>query len=211
MEIKMSGLLGKKIGMTRIFDEDGDMVPVTVIEAGPCYVTQIKTEENDGYNAVQVGFDTKKEKNTGKPLMGHFKKLDSKPLRILKEFSIPSGLDLKMGDELKVDIFKSGDTVKVTGISKGRGFTGVVKRHGFGGGPVTHGQSDRLRAPGSLGQSSYPSRVFKGLKMAGRMGNKKVSVVGLTVAKVDAEKNLLFIKGAVPGARHSFLKIYQAL
>jgi large subunit ribosomal protein L3 len=205
----MSGLLGKKIGMTRIFDEAGDMVPVTVIEAGPCYVTQIKTEENDGYSAVQVGYGTKKEKNTTKPLMGHFKKSDNKPLRILKEFAIPNGIELKIGDELKVNIFKAGDTVKVTGISKGRGFTGVVKRHGFGGGPLTHGQSDRLRAPGSLGQSSDPSRVFKGIKMAGRMGNKKASVVGLTIAKVDPEKNLLFIKGALPGARNSFLEIYQ--
>jgi large subunit ribosomal protein L3 len=205
----MSGLLGKKIGMTRIFDEAGDMVPVTVIEAGPCYVTQIKTEENDGYSAVQVGYGTKKEKNTTKPLMGHFKKSDNKPLRILKEFAIPNGIELKIGDELKVNIFKAGDTVKVTGISKGRGFTGVIKRHGFGGGPLTHGQSDRLRAPGSLGQSSDPSRVFKGIKMAGRMGNKKASVVGLTIAKVDPEKNLLFIKGALPGARNSFLEIYQ--
>ncbi len=205
----MSGLLGKKIGMTRIWDEAGTTIPVTIIEAGPCYVTDIKTEEKDGYSAIQLGFGVKKEKNVNKPTAGHFKRSEVKPLRFLKEFNSPSGSELKLGDELKVDIFKPGDKVKVTGFSKGRGFAGVVKRHGFRGGPVSHGQSDRLRAPGSLGQSSYPSRVYKGLKMAGHLGNKRVSQRGMTIVKIDAEKNLLFIKGSVPGARNSYLEVFQ--
>jgi large subunit ribosomal protein L3 len=183
--MKMSGLLGKKIGMTRIFDEVGNMIPVTVIEAGPCYVTQVKTREKDGYDAVQLGYGSKKEKNTTKPLLGHFKNANTAPQRKLKEFSPFSDREVKIG------------------------FAGVVKRHGFSGGPVTHGQSDRLRAPGSLGQSSDPSRVYKGLKMAGRMGNKRASVRSLKVAKVDAEKNLIFIKGAVPGSRNNFVEIYK--
>jgi large subunit ribosomal protein L3 len=209
LERKMSGLLGKKIGMTRIWDEAGTTIPVTIIEAGPCYVTDIKTEEKDGYSAVQLAFGVKKEKNVNKPAAGHFKRSEVKPLRFLKEFNSPSGSELKLGDELKVDIFKPGDKVKVTGFSKGRGFAGVVKRHGFRGGPVSHGQSDRLRAPGSLGQSSYPSRVYKGLKMAGHLGNKRVSQRGMTIVKIDAEKNLLFIKGSVPGARNSYLEVFQ--
>ncbi len=206
----MSGLLGKKIGMTRIFDETGNMVPVTVIQAGPCYVTQIKTRETDGYEAVQLGFGEKKEKNVTRPILGHLKKAGVPPVRKLKEFPPFTDRELKVGDVVTVEIFKPGDTVKVSGNSKGRGFAGVVKRHGFGGGPKSHGQSDRLRAPGSLGQSSYPSRVFKGLKMAGRMGNRRVSVKGLKVVKVDVEKNLLFVKGAVPGARNNFVEIYKA-
>ncbi|OPX35775.1 50S ribosomal protein L3 [candidate division KSB1 bacterium 4484_188] len=205
----MSGMLGKKIGMTRVFDESGNIVPVTVIEAGPCYVTQIKTLEKDGYEAVQLGFGVKKEKNTIKPLMGKFKKAGIAPQRKLKEFSPFEDRELKLGDEVTVEMFQPGDVVKVSGLSRGLGFTGVVKRHGFGGGPVTHGQSDRLRAPGSLGQSSYPSRVFKGIKMAGHMGDKRVSVRGLKVVKVDAEKNLLFVKGAVPGSRNNFVEIYK--
>jgi len=205
----MSGIIGKKIGMTRIFDEEGNVVPVTVIQAGPCYVTQIRTIEKDGYEAVQIGYDIKKEKNTTRPLLGHFKKANVPPLRRLKEFPPFEDREVKVGDEIKVDIFNPGEIVKVTGLSKGRGFAGVVKRHGFGGGPKTHGQSDRLRAPGSIGQSSYPSRVFKGMRMAGHMGNKRVSVIGLKVVKVDPENNLLFIKGAVPGARNSFVEIYK--
>ena len=205
----MSGLLGKKIGMTRIFDEEGRVVPVTVIQAGPCYVTLIRTRERDGYEAVQLGFDEKKEKNTTKPLMGLFKKAGVPPLRKLKEFPPFPDRELKPGDVVTVDIFKPGDVVKVSGTSKGRGFAGVVKRHGFGGGPKTHGQSDRLRAPGSIGQSSFPSRVFKGMRMAGHMGNKRVSVVGLKVVRVDPEKNLLFVKGAVPGARNNYVEIYK--
>jgi len=206
----MSGLLGKKIGMTSFFSEEGNMVPVTIIEAGPCYVIQIKSTEKDGYNAIQVGYGDKKEKNISKPLSGHFKKADVKPVRFIKEFSLLTDREMKLGDEIKVDLFQPGDKVKVTGYGKGRGFTGVVKRHGFSGGPLTHGQSDRLRAPGSLGQSSYPSRVYKGIKMAGHMGNKRVSVSGLVVVKVDPEKNLLFVKGAVPGARNSYLEIHKA-
>jgi large subunit ribosomal protein L3 len=206
----MSGILGKKIGMTRIFDNEGNVIPVTVIEAGPCYVTQIKTEKIDGYNAVQLGYGTKKEKNVTKPILGHLKKAGVQPTQKLKEFEPFKDRELKIGDEVKADVFKPGDVVKVTGISKGRGFAGVVKRHHFSGGPVTHGQSDRLRAPGSLGQSSDPSRVYKGLKMAGQLGNKKVSVKNLTIVMVDAEKNLLFIEGAVPGARNSFVEIYSA-
>jgi len=206
----MSGLLGKKIGMTRIFDELGNTVPVTVLQAGPCYVLQLKTEEKDGYNAVQLGFEEKKEKNVTKPILGHLKKAGTQPLRKIKEFPVFAEKDLKLGDEVKVDIFQPGDRVKITGLSKGRGFTGVMKRHNFSGGQVTHGQSDRLRAPGSLGQSSSPSRVFKGIKMAGRMGNEQVSLPNVKVVKVDPEKNLLFVKGGIPGARNSYVEIYPA-
>lgn len=205
----MSGILGRKIGMTRIFDEAGDMIPVTVIQAGPCLVTQVKTKDKDGYEAVQLGFGVKKEKNTSKPLLGHFKKATVSPLRFVKEFPPFKDREVKAGDVITVDLFENGEIVKVSGTSKGKGFTGVVKRHGFGGGPKTHGQSDRLRAPGSLGQSSYPSRVFKGIKMGGRMGNKRSTVTGLTVVKVDAEKNLLFLKGALPGARNNFVEVYK--
>ncbi len=206
----MSGMLGRKIGMTRIFDETGNLVPVTIIEAGPCYVTQVKTVEKDGYEAVQLGFGVKKEKNTTRPVLGHLKKANVPPLRKLKEFKPFEDREVKPGDVITVELFQPGDRIKVSGTSKGRGFQGVVKRHGFRGGPRTHGQSDRLRAPGSLGQSSYPSRVFKGLKMAGQMGNKRASVTGSTVVKVDVEKNLLFVKGAVPGARNNFVEIYKA-
>jgi large subunit ribosomal protein L3 len=206
----MSGLLGKKIGMTRIFDELGNSIPVTVLHAGPCYVTQIKTEKKDGYDAVQLGFEEKKEKNVTKPILGHLKKAGTQPLRKIKEFPAFPDKELKPGDEVKVNIFRPGDILKITGLSKGRGFTGVVKRHNFRGGPVSHGQSDRLRAPGSLGQSSYPSRVYKGMKMAGHMGNKQVSLPSVTVVKVDPEKNLLFVKGGIPGARNSYVEIYPA-
>jgi large subunit ribosomal protein L3 len=205
----MSGLLGKKIGMTRIFDETGNMIPVTVVKAGPCYVTQVKTLERDGYRAMQLGFDSKKEKNTINPVLGHFKKVNVPPLRLLKEFSFDEGEDFKVGDLVKVDMFKAGDVVKVSGRSKGRGFQGVMKRHGFQGAQTTHGQSDRTRAPGSLGQSSYPSRVFKGMKMGGRMGNTRVSVKGLLIVKVDSDNNLLFVKGAIPGARNSYVEIHK--
>jgi large subunit ribosomal protein L3 len=205
----MSGLLGKKIGMTRIFDETGNMIPVTVVKAGPCYVTQVKTLERDGYRAMQLGFDSKKEKNTIKPVLGHFKKVNVPPLRLLKEFSFDEGEDFKVGDLVEVDMFKAGDVVKVSGRSKGRGFQGVMKRHGFQGAQTTHGQSDRTRAPGSLGQSSYPSRVFKGMKMGGRMGNTRVSVKGLLIVKVDSDNNLLFVKGAIPGARNSYVEIHK--
>ncbi len=196
----MSSLIGKKLGMTRFFDEKGENVVVTILEAGPCYVTEIRSKEKHGYDAVQVGFDPKREKITTKPVLGHFKKANTKPLRIIKEFkNFDSQSNLKLGDELKVDIFSAGDRITVTGVSKGKGFAGGVRRHKFSGGPKTHGQSDRHRAPGSLGQSSYPSRVFKGLKMAGRMGGKNVTVKNLKVMKVDAQKNILIVKGAIPG------------
>lgn len=197
----MIGLIGKKIGMTRIFDPQGNCRAVTVIETGPCYVTQIKTIENDGYEAVQFGYNNVREKLTRKPLQGHLKKAKVPHLKTLKEFKNFDGSEkLKLGDEIKVDIFSEGDKVIITGISKGKGFTGVVKRHGFGGGPKTHGQSDRYRAPGSIGQSSSPSRVFKGMKMAGRSGGKKVTVKNLLVEKVDQKNNLLIVRGTIPGA-----------
>ena len=205
----MSGLLGKKIGMTQVFDEKGNVVPVTVIKAGPCYVTQVKTVEKDGYRAVQLGFGEAKEKNTTKPRLGLFKKAGTPVLRVLKEFKLKTDTELKPGDQLNADFFSVGEKVSVVGKSKGRGFQGVMKRHGFAGAQITHGQSDRQRAPGSLGQSSFPSKVFKGLRMAGRMGNDNVKVSGLKVIKVDPENNLLFIKGAVPGARNSYVEIYK--
>lgn len=203
----MAGILGYKVGMTQIFDENGLVVPVTVVKAGPCYVTQIKTKENDGYDMVQLAFGDIKEKRLTKPLLGHFKKAGVSPKRHLVEFDFGSDHGLKVGDEIKVDILKPGSAVKVSGVTKGKGFQGVVRRHGFGGGPKTHGQSDRLRAPGSIGQSSYPSRVFKGMKMAGRMGGKRHTLVNVKVVKVDPENNLLFLKGAVPGARNSLVEI----
>ena len=195
--------------MTTIFESDGNAVPCTVIEAGPCYVTQIKNKDKDGYESVQLGFEEKKEKNTTKPLTGKFKKVKTPVLRFLREVkNFPAG-DIKEGDQIKVDIFKEGDIVKVTGISKGKGFQGVVKRHGFGGGQRTHGQSDRQRAPGSIGGSSYPSRVFKGQRMAGRMGNDTVSVRNLRVVKIFSDSNLILIKGAVPGTKTGLVEIYK--
>ncbi|OGB98720.1 50S ribosomal protein L3 [candidate division KSB1 bacterium RBG_16_48_16] len=196
----MQGLLGKKLGMTRIFDDAGNAMAATVIEAGPCVVAQIKTVERDGYSAIQVGFGEQSEKHTNKPETGHFRKNGLKLFKVLQEFrDFESEEPPKVGDEIKADIFSVGDIVTVAGISKGKGFQGVVKRHKFSGGPKTHGQSDRLRAPGSLGQSSYPSRVYKGLRMAGRMGGKKVTIKTLRVVKVDPDNNLLIIRGAVPG------------
>ena len=204
----MSSLIGKKLGMTRYYDQSGQNVVVTILEAGPCYVTEIRSKKKHGYYAVQLGFDPKREKLITKPVMGHLKKAKVKPLKMIKEFrNFDSQNDLKLGDEIKVDVFSIGDRVTVTGISKGKGFAGAVKRHHFKGGPKTHGQSDRHRAPGSLGQSSYPSRVYKGLRMAGRMGNEKVSVKNLKVIKVDAEKNLLIVKGAVPGHSKNYVFI----
>lgn len=205
----MSGLLGRKIGMTQVFDDEGNMVPVTVVEAGPCYVVQVKTVDNDGYSAVQIGFQEKKEKNTVRPQQGHFAAAKVPNLRILKEFPVPYNKELKAGDVLGADFFEEGDEVKVTGLGKGKGFAGVVKRHGFGGGRKTHGQSDRLRAPGSIGQSSYPSKVFKGIKMGGRTGGKQVSVAGLRIVKVDNENNLIFVQGSIPGSRNSVVEIYK--
>ena len=203
----MSGLIGKKIGMTSIFDESGKNVPCTVIEAGPCVVTQVRTEEVDGYKAVQLGFDDKTEKNAVKAEQGHFKKAGSTVKKKVVEFQ---GYDkeYKIGDSIKVDHFEEGEFVDVSGISKGKGFQGVVKRHGFAGvGQATHGQHNRLRAPGSIGAASYPARVFKGMKMAGRMGGEKVKVMNLRVLKVVPEKNLLVLKGCVPGHKNSYLTI----
>ncbi len=193
------------MGMTRLFDKDGRSVPVTVIEAGPCVVTQVKTEESDGYVAVQLGFEDKKEVKTNRSQAGHFKKAGVSPKRYLAEFAIDRGRSPKTGDEYSVEMFKDGDYVQIKGVSKGKGFTGVVKRYGFGGGPKTHGQSDRLRAPGSIGQASDPSRVWPGTKMPGRHGNRTTLVDNLEVVKVDSDNNNLFIKGAVPGGRNGIV------
>ena len=203
----MPGLIGKKIGMTSIFDEEGKQVPCTVIQAGPCVVTQVKTVENDGYAAVQLSFDEKKEKSTPRALLGHFKKAGTTPKRKVIELK---GFvrDWKTGDVITVDYFKDDIWLDVAGISKGKGFQGVVKRHGFRGvGDATHGQHNRLRAPGSLGASSYPSRVFKGMRMAGRMGGAKTKILNLRVMKIIAENNILLLKGSVPGSNGSYLII----
>lgn len=205
----MSGLIGRKIGMTSIFDENGKNIPCTVIEAGPCVVTQVRTNEVDGYEALQLGFDDKKEKHATKAEVGHFKKAGVAAKRKvveIKEFEE----DYKLGDVITVSLFNEGDYVDVQGISKGKGFQGVVKRHGFGGvGQSTHGQHNRLRAPGSVGASSYPSRVFKGMRMAGRMGGKNVTIQNLVVLKVVEDKNLLVVKGAVPGHKNSYVTIQK--
>lgn len=202
----MPGLLGKKIGMTSVFSTEGKNIPCTIIEAGPCVVTQVKTEETDGYNSVQIAYGEKKEKNTSAAMMGHFKKAGTTPKRKLVEVQ---GLDdRKVGDEVTVDIFEEGQWVDVTATSKGKGFQGVVKRHGFGGvGDATHGQHNRLRAPGAIGAGSDPSRVFKGTRMAGQTGNARVTIQNLKVVKVYADKNLLVIKGSVPGANGSMVLI----
>jgi large subunit ribosomal protein L3 len=206
----MTGLLGKKIGMTSIFDDAGHVIPCTVIEAGPCFVTQIKTKERDGYDAVQLGFDQQKERLVNKPLKGHFAAGKAKPTRIVREFRGNGVSDVQPGQEFKVDsVFTKGDLVKIVGTSKGRGFQGVVKRHHFGGGFRTHGQSDRERAPGSIGSSSHPSRVFRGQRMAGRMGGEQVTVRNLHVVGVIPDSNLLLVKGSVPGAVNGYLEIHK--
>jgi len=203
----MQAILGLKKGMTQVFDDSGLVVPVTIIQAGPCYVTQIKKTETDGYNSVQVSFLDKKESRTTKPLKGHFDKAKISPKRIIKEFKFSDADELEIGKEIKVDRFAAGDVVEVSGISKGKGFQGVMKRHNFRGGQQTHGQSDRLRAPGSIGQSSYPSRVFKGMKMAGRMGGDRKSLKSVQIVKVDVENNLLYLKGSIPGSKNSVVEI----
>ena len=205
----MGGLLGKKIRMTQVFDETGRVQPVTVISAGPCYVTQVKKSDTDGYDAVQISFENLKEKHLKKPQEGHFKTVGVEPKKYLREFTDWAGEEVKPGDELKVDMFSEGEEVRISGISKGRGFQGAMKRHGFSGANKTHGQSDRWRAPGSLGQSSSPSRVFKGIKMAGRMGNERVTIASTSIIKIDPEKNLIFIKGPVPGATNSLVEIQK--
>ena len=203
----MKGLIAKKMGMSQIFDEDGSIVPVTILEAGPCYISQIKTIEKDGYDAVQIAYGNKKEKRTNKPLHGHFKKAGLDPKRILAEFEIIPGVNYKMGQEFNASIFKIGDMVKVTGTSKGRGFSGVMKRYGFGGGPKTHGQREHPRSAGSIGQASDPSRVFKGMKMAGQYGNKKKTVENLKVVKIDSSNNQIFVRGSVPGSNNGILVV----
>ena len=205
----MSGLIGRKIGMTSLFDENGKNIPCTVIEAGPCVVTQVRTNEVDGYSALQLGFDDKTEKHATKADLGHFKKAGTSAKKKVVEFQ---GFEenFKLGDNITVEVFSEGEFVDVQGVSKGKGFQGVVKRHGFGGvGQATHGQHNRLRAPGSVGASSYPSRVFKGMRMAGRMGGDNVKVQNLRVLKVVAEKNLLVVKGAIPGCKNSYVIIQK--
>ena len=209
----MPGLIGKKIGMTSVFGADGKNIPCTVIEAGPCVVTQIRTEEVDGYAAVQLAYDEKKEKHTSAPMLGHFKKANTTPKRKLVEFETDFAKELQLGDQITVaDIFSEEEDawVDVTGISKGKGFQGVVKRHGFAGvGGQTHGQHNRLRAPGSMGASSWPSRVFKGKRLAGRMGGDRVKILNLKVIKVIPENNLILVKGSIPGAKGSYVIVEE--
>ena len=203
----MSGIIGKKIGMTSMFDANGKNVACTVIEAGPCFVTQVRTMENDGYEAIQLAYEEKKEKHSNKAEIGHFKKAGITPKRVVAEFTrFEVDHQKTFGDILKVDIFEEGEFIDVVGTTKGKGFQGVVRRHGFAGvGGATHGQHNRLRAPGSVGASSYPSKVFKGMRMAGHMGVDRVKMINLQILKIVAEKNLLVVKGSVPGANGSYV------
>ncbi len=202
----MPGIIGRKIGMTSIYSAEGKAMPCTVIEAGPCVVTQVKTQDRDGYEAVQLGFGVRKEKNTPNSLKGHFKKAKTDVKSKLVEFK--GFNDLNLGDQVDISIFEEGEFVDVVGTSKGKGFQGVVKRHGFGGvGQATHGQHNRLRAPGSIGAASYPARVFKGMRMAGQMGNERVKMENLLILKVLADKNLVIVKGSVPGHKGSIVTI----
>jgi large subunit ribosomal protein L3 len=204
----MSGLIGKKIGMTSIFDENGKNIPCTVIQAGPCVVTQVRTEEVDGYDALQLGFDDKAEKRASKAEIGHAKKAGTSPKKKLIEFRYFENDKYGIGDTIDVTLFQEGEFVDVIGTSKGKGYQGVVKRHGFAGvGQSTHGQHNRLRAPGSIGAASYPARVFKGMRMAGRMGGDQVTVQNLRVVKVLPEKNVLVVKGCVPGHKNAYVTI----
>jgi len=202
----LQGFLGKKIGMTQIFREDGRVVPVTVIQAGPCVVTQVKTKETDGYEAVQLGFGDVKRRN--KPESGHLK--NSRLSQYLREVATDDTSEFEVGQAIGVDIFESGEKVDVIGTSKGRGFAGVMKRWNFGGGPRTHGQSDRARAPGSSGGGTTPDKVYKGLKMGGHMGNRRITVKGLEIIEIDTERNLLLVKGGIPGATNSLVQIRRA-
>lgn len=198
----MPGLIGRKVGMTSIYSAEGKATPCTVIEAGPCVVTQVKTQERDGYEAVQLGFGERKENNTPNALKGHFKKAGTTPKSELVEFDGFEGL--RLGESVSVEVFEEGDFVDISGTSKGKGFQGVVRRHGFGGvGQASHGQHNRLRAPGSIGAASFPARVFKGMRMAGQMGNKTVTIENLQILKVLTDKNLLVVKGSIPGAKGS--------
>ncbi len=206
----MAGLLGKKIGMTSIFNTEGNLISVTVIKIDSCKVVNIRTNKKDGYEAVQLGYGSKKEKNVNKPLLGYYKSNKLSPFTLLKEFKNFDTNDVKIGDEFKVDFFSEGEKIKVRNKTIGRGFQGVIKRHGFSGvGGTTHGQSNRLRAPGSIGQSSSPSRVFKGHKMAGRVGNENVTISNLEIIKVDLEENILMIKGAIPGPVNSIVELIK--
>jgi len=198
-------ILGKKVGMTSIYNEDGQQFPATVIEAGPCYVSQVKTDENDGYNAVQIGYVFDKKAN--KPKVNHFKKNNCDPMRYSKEFRIENNEEFKLGEKIDLNIFSLGEFVTVTGTSKGKGFAGVMKRHGFGGGRASHGKNSVMRKPGSVGAGADPSRIWKGKKMPGRYGGDQVTVKNLEVIKIDIENNLLFIKGAVPGSNNNLVSI----
>ena len=202
----LQGFLGTKIGMTQIFREDGRVVPVTVIQAGPCVVTQVKTKETDGYEAVQLGFGDVKRRN--KPESGHLK--NSRLSRYLREVATDGTSEFEVGQTIGVDIFEAGEKVDVIGTSKGRGFAGVMKRWNFGGGPRTHGQSDRARAPGSIGGGTTPGKVYKGLKMGGHMGNRRITVKGLEIIEIDTERSLLLVKGGIPGATNSLVQIRRA-
>ena len=206
----LKGLLGKKIGMTQIFDDNGAAIPITVIEAGPCYVTQVRDVETDGYTAVQLGFGEVKPKRLTGGQLGHLKRNDLPPLRYLREFRTKKDAEINPGDPVAVTVFEVGDHVDVIGTSKGRGFAGVVKRHGFAGGPKTHGQSDRQRAPGSIGATSGTARVFKGKRMPGHMGNRRVTTQNLKIVLVDEERNLIGVRGAVPGPKGGLLVIKEA-
>jgi len=203
----MNTLLGRKVGMTRIFTEDGDAIPVTVIQAGPCPVVQIKTDKKEKYNAVQIGYDEMRDTLINRPKRGHFKRAGVKPVRHLKEVRVDSTEEIKPGQKFTVEMFTLGERVDISGVSKGLGFQGGVRRHGFGGGPKTHGQSDRWRAPGSIGQSSYPSRVFKGTRMPGRTGGDTITVKNLQVVMIDPDNNLICVRGAVPGKPRNLLRI----
>jgi len=205
-----TGILGKKLGMTQVFDTKGKSIPVTVIEAGPCTVIQRKTEQNDGYDAVQIGFLQMNARHAGKPMLGHFQKAGKGAFRALQEVRLEGGDPLETGSEIKVDIFKEGDTVDVMGHTKGRGFAGVMKRWNFRGGRATHGSMFH-RAPGSIGASAYPSRVLKNMKMGGHYGNERVTVLNLKVVGVQPEKNLLLVRGAVPGAKNSLVYVRRAV
>ncbi len=205
----IKGLLGRKIGMTQVFNEQGEVIPVTVLEVGPCVVTQIRNKENDGYEAIQVGFEQVPSRKLTMPQRGHLKNA-SMLVRHLREFRADNIQEYEVGQLLKVDIFEPGQRVDVSGISKGRGFAGVVKRHGFRGGPKTHGQSDRHRAPGSIGAGTYPGRVWKGQRMAGRMGGKRSTIQNLEVVEVIPDKNLLLVRGAVPGYNSSLIQVKHA-
>lgn len=207
----MKGIIGRKVGMTQIFDDKGNVIPVTVIEAGPCWVTQVRTAERDGYVAVQLGFVETKAKRLTQGQLGHLRRNNLPALRYLREFRVKNGeADVQEGQQIKADVFSSGERVDVIGTSKGRGFAGTVKRHGFGRQPKTHGQSDRERAPGSIGAGTNPGRTIKGLRMAGRMGNERVTIENLEVVRVDAERNLIAVRGSIPGRNGGIVLIKPA-